>query len=372
MRIRALAVACVAAGALGAVPATALAAGSTTTPTSTLPLSAPTTTTTTTTTATTPAAAPTTTTATTPTVAPKPKPKPKIAKGRAKLYLSGLFSAGKSAVTVPGRYVKVKGVIEPYRPGQKVLVQAIEHGRVFAHKRVTLRASKQRVYGGFTIAFKAPKAGLVAVKVTHIRSTALTGFTAERHYRALSESVGAGSTGAMVVLLQSRLKALHLYIPQTGVFDNGTELALDAYHRLLGEGEGDITANSATVTDLLDGKGVFHVRFPSQGIHAEGDLSDQVIAYMNGAKVEEILPISSGKPSTPTVLGSWRVYRKQPEYTSDGMYFSNFFTGGYAIHGYDPAPDYPASHGCMRLPISDAIFAYNLLSVGDWVDTYDT
>ncbi len=53
------------------------------------------------------------------------------------------------------------------------------------------------------------------------------------------------------------------------------------------------------------------------------------------------------------------------------MYFS-FFHGGYAIHGYDPAPDYPASHGCMRLPIVDAITAFSWTRVGDWVDTYYT
>ena len=61
-----------------------------------------------------------------------------------------------------------------------------------------------------------------------------------------------------------------------------------------------------------------------------------------------------------------------PGYLPDGMYYSDFFTGGYAIHGYDPAPDYPASHGCMRLPIVDAIPAYDWLRIGDWVDTYYT
>jgi len=52
------------------------------------------------------------------------------------------------------------------------------------------------------------------------------------------------------------------------------------------------------------------------------------------------------------------------------MYSSSFFIGGYAIHGFNPAPDYPASHGCMRLPIPDAITAYDWLTFGDWVDVY--
>ena len=52
------------------------------------------------------------------------------------------------------------------------------------------------------------------------------------------------------------------------------------------------------------------------------------------------------------------------------MYYSDFFTGGYAIHGYDPAPDYPASHGCMRVPIVDAISIYDWLQIGNGVDWY--
>ena len=178
--------------------------------------------------------------------------------------------------------------------------------------------------------------------------------------------------GRFVQLVQQRLAALHLFIPQTGVFDEGTELALDAYHRLLGRGEGDTALDPVTVTDLLGGIGSFHVRYATQGLHAEGDLSDQVLALINGSQVYWIFPISSGKPSTPTILGSYRVYRKQPGYLPDGMYYSDFFISGYAIHGYDPAPDYPASHGCMRLPIVDAIPAYGWIQVGDWVDTYYT
>jgi lipoprotein-anchoring transpeptidase ErfK/SrfK len=83
-----------------------------------------------------------------------------------------------------------------------------------------------------------------------------------------------------------------------------------------------------------------------------------------------IFPISSGKPSTPTILGSFRIYNRVPGYLPDGMYYSDFFIRGYALHGYDPSPNYPASHGCMRLPIQDAIAAFNWLAIGDWVDVY--
>jgi lipoprotein-anchoring transpeptidase ErfK/SrfK len=112
------------------------------------------------------------------------------------------------------------------------------------------------------------------------------------------------------------------------------------------------------------------VRFPSHGRHAEGNLSLQLLALIDGSRVQAIYPISSGKPSTPTILGDFHVYSKIPGYLPDGMYYSNFFIRGYAIHGYDPAPDYPASHGCMRLPIVDATSVYGWLALGDWVDVY--
>jgi lipoprotein-anchoring transpeptidase ErfK/SrfK len=130
------------------------------------------------------------------------------------------------------------------------------------------------------------------------------------------------------------------------------------------------TLDGRTVSFLLDGFGEFSVRYPNHGRHAEGNLSLQLVALADSSKVSAIYPISSGKPSTPTILGDFHVYSKVPGYLPDGMYDSNFFTRGYAIHGYDPAPDYPASHGCMRLPIVDAPSVFGWLQIGDWVDVY--
>jgi hypothetical protein len=172
-----------------------------------------------------------------------------------------------------------------------------------------------------------------------------------------------------VQLIQQRLRALHFYVPQTGVYDNGTALAIDAYHRLLTWGTYK-SIDGRTVSYLLNGWGEFKVRFPRHGRHAEGNLHLQVLALIDGSKVDMLFPISSGKPSTPTILGDFHVYSRVPGYLPDGMYYSSFFIRGYAIHGYNPAPDYPASHGCMRLPIPDAITAYNWLAIGDWVDVY--
>ncbi|HEY5430200.1 MAG TPA: L,D-transpeptidase [Solirubrobacteraceae bacterium] len=310
-------------------------------------------------------------TPTTPTTTPAPKPAPKPAvKGETKLYLSGTFTVGSDEVTVPKRTVELQGFVRPYVSGQSVEVKSSIGRRVIKTDRLRVKPASGGRYGRFTETLQSPVAGVVRVTVTHARTAAMLGFEAQRAFSALDTSTGFGARGPFVTLVQERLAALHVYVPQTGVYDTQTGLALDAYHRVLGWGEGNQGIDAKTVADLLNGDGTFHVRYPGQGNHAEGDLSRQVLALMNGSKVYRIYPISSGKPSTPTVLGSFRVYERVPGYLPDGMYFSSFFYSGYAIHGYDPAPDYPASHGCMRLPIIDAISVFDWITYGDWVDVY--
>ncbi|MGH2884567.1 MAG: L,D-transpeptidase, partial [Solirubrobacteraceae bacterium] len=270
------------------------------------------------------------------------------------LTVPDAFLVNRQLVTVPGRTVHVHGVVRPYVPGQWVLVQASVNGKVFKTDHVQIRPAPGGHNGQFTASISSRKAGRVTVQVGHTRNAALGGLLAHRTFTALAPNASFGSTGPFVQLIQQRLAALHFYIPQTGVYDSGTGLAIDAYHRLLHWGTYQ-TLDGRTISYLLDGFGQFKVRFPQNGRHAEGNLSLQLLALADGSKVVAIYPISSGKPSTPTILGNFRVYSKVPGYLPDGMYFSNFFIRGYAIHGFNPAPDFPASHGCMRVPIPDAI-----------------
>ena len=121
---------------------------------------------------------------------------------------------------------------------------------------------------------------------------------------------------------------------------------------------------------LARGKGTFKVRFPEHGRHIEGDLSRQVIALISGGKAQRIYHTSSGKPSTPTVIGSFKVYLKTPGTNAKGMVDSAYFIRGYATHGYPSVPVYPASHGCLRLPIPDARTVFNWITIGTPVDVY--
>jgi L,D-transpeptidase catalytic domain len=289
--------------------------------------------------------------------------------GSVTLYLPDAFFVHGQAVTVPRRAVHVVGITRPYIAGEPLTVQVRLGRRVIKTERVVPTPSSNHAYGHFRIAVSSRAAGALAVTATHEATPALGPFRATRGLAVLDERAGFGSTGRFVQLIQQRLAALHFYIRQTGVYDQGTGLAIDAYHRLLHRGTSQ-SLDGRTISFLLDGFGAFRVRFARHGRHAEGNLGLQLLALVDGSQVKAIYPISSGKPSTPTILGDYHVYSKVPGYLPDGMYYSNFFIRGYAIHGYNPAPDYPASHGCMRLPISDATSVFGWLAIGDWVDVY--
>ena len=53
------------------------------------------------------------------------------------------------------------------------------------------------------------------------------------------------------------------------------------------------------------------------------------------------------------------------------MVDSSYFIRGYAIHGYASVPAYPASHGCLRVPIPNALQIYNWVDIGDPIFLYE-
>jgi len=95
-----------------------------------------------------------------------------------------------------------------------------------------------------------------------------------------------------------------------------------------------------------------------------------VLVFAQGGKPVRIYHASSGKPSTPTVFGTFHFYSKTFGTNAKGMVDSSYFIRGYAIHGYADVPAYNASHGCLRVPIPNARSIYDWLRIGDvvWVE----
>jgi lipoprotein-anchoring transpeptidase ErfK/SrfK len=95
----------------------------------------------------------------------------------------------------------------------------------------------------------------------------------------------------------------------------------------------------------------------------------QVLFIVRDGRVTLVVPVSTGATGN-TPLGLWHVYSKVPGYNAEQMFYSSFFVGGFAIHGYHSVPPYPASHGCVRIPIWVAPRVYSLIDYGTAVYIY--
>ena len=53
------------------------------------------------------------------------------------------------------------------------------------------------------------------------------------------------------------------------------------------------------------------------------------------------------------------------------MYYPSYFYDGYAIHGSASVPSYPASHGCIRIPMQSAPAFFDRNPIGTAVFIHD-
>jgi peptidoglycan hydrolase-like protein with peptidoglycan-binding domain len=171
------------------------------------------------------------------------------------------------------------------------------------------------------------------------------------------------------MLLQRELLALGSATPVTGSFDDGTSRAVLAFRKVNNLGR-DGFATTAVYDRLLRGSGAFKLRYPKAGKHVEFDWSRQVVVMAQNGKPWRVYHASSGKPSTPTVFGTFHFYSKTPGTNAEGMVDSNYFIRGYAIHGYHSVPSYAASHGCIRVPIPNAAAIFAWIKIGDPIFVY--
>jgi len=312
-------------------------------------------------------AAPPTTAAPAPTTPPPATPAPAPATGTLGLTLEKVN--GKSSTILAGDRFRIRGAVKPYVAGQSVVVRFYRGEKKIATKKVTI-AKGGGTTGSFVLGYRATKAGHITVRASHRATAALATLVAKgRGVDVLPLRALPGSKGLAVRVLQTKLKALGYVIGQKGRYDARTARAVLAFRKVTGMARTQV-ASEDVFRKLAKGAGHFKVRFPKQGEHVEADLSLQVMALIRGAKVERIYPVSSGKPSTPTVLGSFKVYSKTPGTNALGMVYTSYFHGGYGIHGYHDVPVFAASHGCLRTPVPDAVSIFNWISYGDTVDVY--
>jgi peptidoglycan hydrolase-like protein with peptidoglycan-binding domain len=226
--------------------------------------------------------------------------------------------------------------------------------------------AKRSFRGQLLLELGTGRAGAYLVRVT-LQPAA--GYLATR--RALERivfapSLGPGSTGASAYELDRRLHELHYALGRMdgyyGQDDYDAVIAFQKLHGLPRTGSVD-----ARFWRELQRASIPQARYP--GDHVEVSKGRQVLFLVRDGKVALVVPVSTGATGN-TPLGHWRVYSRVPGFNAKEMYYSSFFVGAFAIHGYHSVPPYPASHGCVRIPLWVAVRVYSLIDYGTAVYIY--
>jgi hypothetical protein len=260
--------------------------------------------------------------------------------------------------------VPVTGTLSPFVPGQRVEVTFYLDGHELFTRHLSVSKGKRRV-GSFRTSIVVRENGRYAVAAKHVATPRLGGdSTVRKSWKVSFPSLHRGQCGDVVVGFKKAMRKMG-YIANDGrCFGGKTARGVLAYRKVNGMSR-SMRAGTGLVEKAFSGKGGYRVRHPGAGEHVEAPLSKQVLVFAKGDKPFAIYPISSGKYSTPTVTGHFEFIRTEPGYNSHGMYYSWYFYGGYAVHGYNSVPDYPASHGCLRTFISDQPEIYNRIFLGE-------
>ncbi len=292
--------------------------------------------------------------------APEKAPASSIPDATVKIKL-GKLNNGRAEIfsTVP-----VFGTIKPFVPGQKVQVDFFLDGKPLVSKKVKVSQGGGN-FGKFKSSVIVREDGRYTVSATHEATPEQGGdSTIRKLWKVSFPALRQGQCGKAVVGFKKAMREMG-YIANSGSCYGGkTARGVLAYRKVNGMSR-SMRSGAALVKAVYDGKGEYKVRYPNAGKHLEAPLSKQVLVFADGDKPTAIYPISSGKSSTPTVTGHFEFIRTEPGYNSHGMYYSFYFYGGYAVHGYESVPDYPASHGCLRTFIADQPEIYNRINFGE-------
>jgi peptidoglycan hydrolase-like protein with peptidoglycan-binding domain len=158
--------------------------------------------------------------------------------------------------------------------------------------------------------------------------------------------------------------------------------AVMAFQKVQGIGA-DGTVGPATLAALKAPKKP-SLRASSPANRVEVDLTKQVLYVVKGGAISRILPVSSGngasytqkngaKARSLTPTGWYKIQRRivgERHADLGTLYDPQYFYRGWAIHGSNSVPAYPASHGCVRVTRADAKWLLGAISNGMSVYLY--
>ena len=196
-------------------------------------------------------------------------------------------------------------------------------------------------------------------------------------YAAPKRTLQYGARGADVLAMQHRLWSLHYWLKITGVFDYDTQEAVYAFQSINGLGMDGVVGPKTGAA--LVSPHTYRAQDPSVATRIEVNINSkvQVLVYYKNNVLTLISHISSaggyhfcdphGCSIATTPTGWYRANWFDPGWVKvplGEMYNPVFFIGGsYAIHGDTSVPNYPASHGCVRIPDDLATVFHTMISV---------
>jgi len=283
---------------------------------------------------------------------------------RARVDAAGTLaeSAPVALAILPSLAARLEGT--PSIGGSLVLVGRLQPARAGTLRRkigAVTRWVRLGPAGRFRIVLPTAKPGVLTVKLLLAPADGYAEKSATKRRRIVLPYLSRGSTGGSVRLLERMLRERHYAIRRVdSVYGYDTVEAVWALQKVYR------LARTGRVTPalwrLLSRVGAPAARV-KHGDHIEVDKTRQILFEVRGGRVVNVLHVSTGATGN-TPVGTWRVYSKVRGYNAVGMYYSLFFLRGFAIHGYRSVPTWPASHGCVRIPIWTAYSLFNRWSHG--------
>lgn len=201
------------------------------------------------------------------------------------------------------------------------------------------------------------------------------------------DSVGQQSkrslTSAEIREAEQRLSGLGYWTgPIDGNFDGSSEHALIAFQKIEGRKRtGKLTAGELEALKLAARPEPRDSTYP----HIEVDLKRQVLMVVDASgQATHIIPVCSGNEGSywdhgqihraHTPRGKFTVLRKINGWRRSSLgllYYPNYIVNGIAIHGSLSVPAFPASHGCIRIPMFAAKELSEMTPVGTVVLVYE-
>ena len=289
---------------------------------------------------------------------------------------SGLWRARAAGLrSAPTRLTVVPQLHITARPGTAFLGATVvvrAQPRTTGQVQVTvLRSGREvaRVRGaaGRGLTVPTPGVGAFAARVE------LAGSAVTIPLHASARTLSYGASGPDVLALRSRLAQLHVHVPWPStrfgpeLFDS--VVAFQKARGLSRTGVVDSTTWRALSQDVVPAP-----RYQRPGTHLEVSKGRQILMVVHDGETLAYLPVSSGAGGI-TPVGNFSVLWKAPS-TSTWLGSAILFRtmtihGNVAIHGYPSVPTYPASHGCIRIPVWLADWLYQQTPVGEPVYVYE-